>query len=249
MGNTFTLAYNKIQYQLDAYFKDPEAENHAKQVAAQAAQDKKVAEAKATATEKKSELDAKAAADKAAADALAERSKFSPVQVVVAKISKNILSFFTTLIIISLALYGGKLEANKAIGYGVLMRIVSFIYGSLFFFIVIPRSLYEIYFLNKTQPDYAGLPIWNYVPNGWAEQLFFGAFSYVEDNNSKILHEEVVHLYSDGLAKSLGLATTVAVAPSKPPPGVPVAAAKPPPGVPVAVAKPSAPSTPTATKV
>jgi hypothetical protein len=238
MGNTFTLAYNKIQYQFDTYFKDPEAENHAKQVAAQAAQDKKVADAKALAEGKKSELDAKAAADKAAADSLAERSKFSPVQVVLAKISSNILSFFITLFIICLALYGGKLEANKAIGYNVLMRIVSFIYGTLFFFVVIPKSLYEIYFLNKTQPDYAGLPIWNYVPDGWAEQLFFGAFSYVEDNNSKILREEVTHLYSDGLSKSLGLATTATVASSKPPPGVPVAAAK-----------PSAPSTPAPTKV
>ena len=30
MGNTLTLAVNKIQYQMDSYIKDPEAENHAK---------------------------------------------------------------------------------------------------------------------------------------------------------------------------------------------------------------------------
>jgi hypothetical protein len=210
MGNTLTLAVNKIQYQIYEYLKDPQAENHAKQLAIQKAQDKKVAEAKAAAEKNKTEKEIKNAEAKAEAEALALRSKFSSPQVFINKLLSNILSIFASLIIICLALYGGKLEANKAIGYGVPMRIVSFIYGALFFFIVIPKSLYDIYGLNKTIPDYAPLPIWKYVPNGWTEEIFFGPFSYVEDNNSKIAHQEIIHLYSDGFSKSVGLATTVA---------------------------------------
>lgn len=198
MGNTLTLAYNKVQYQLDAYFKDPEAENHAKQVAAQQAQDEAKAKRKALVSKSKGELDEKNKAARAEAEELAKRSSFSPAQTIVAKIAKGILSTYISLILLGFILYAGKLEANKAIGYGVPMRIVSFIYGALFFFIVIPKSLYDIYWLKMTIPDYAPLPIWNYVPDGWAEQLFFGAFSYVEDANSKVAREQVAQLYSDG---------------------------------------------------
>lgn len=198
MGNTLTLAVNKIKYQMDNYLKDPEAENHAKQLAAQAAQNEKVAKAKAAAANIKAIADAKAAEAKIAAEELAKRSKFSSPQIFASKIASNILSIFGSLIIICLALYAGKIEANRAIGYNVPMRIVSFIYGALFFFIVIPKSLYDIYVLDKTIPDYAALPIWNYVPNGWTEQIFFGAFSYVEDANSKAARQEVMRLYNDG---------------------------------------------------
>jgi len=205
MGNTLTLAVNKIQYQIDNYLKDPQAENHAKQLALQRAQDKRVAAAKAAADEKKVVTDAKAAEDKAAAEELAKRSKFSSPQEFAGKIASNILSIFGSLIIICLALYAGKIEANRAIGYNVPMRIVSFIYGALFFFIVIPKSLYDIYGLKKTIPDYAPLPIWNYVPDGWIEQIFFGPFSYVEDTNCKAAREEVTRLYKDGFT---GISTT-----------------------------------------
>ena len=257
MGNTLTLIVNKIQYEADKYLRDPEADNHAKQLAAQAIQNKKIEQAKLAKSITENEENAKANEDKIAADALAKRSEYSPPLVILAKISKNILNTFIALIIFGLALYGGKIEANKAIGYNIPMRIVSFIYGALFFFIVIPKSLYEIYWLKKTIPDYTLLPIWNYVPNGWAEQIFLGQFSYIEDNNSKIAREQILHLYSDALKNSIGLATSVGAAinkintsakqPSnvkeeKPAPGVPVAIVapnvkeeKPAPGVPVAI--------------
>ena len=246
-----TLAVNKIQYQMDSYLKDPAASNHAKQVAAQAVQDKKVADAKAAAAENKAIINAKNAEDKAAAEDLAKRSKFSSPQSFLGKAASKMLSIFTILIILGLALYAGKLEANKAIGYSVPMRIVSFIYGALFFFIVIPRSLYDIYGLKKTLPDYAPLPIWNYVPNGQAEQIFLGAFSYVEDADSKAAREVVVQLYKSGVSgitvDTKPVASPVASPkPEMPPKGIPVAMstpttiqAMPPKGVPVAMPTPT----------
>ena len=200
MGNTFALAYNKVQYQLDSYLKDPEADNHAKQVAAQAAQDKAAAERKAAADAKSTADTEQSEADKKAALELAERSKFSSPQVVISKIAKNVLSIFMILAIIALALYGGKIEANKAIGYNIPGRLLSFLYGAIFFFIVIPKSLYEIYWLHKPVPDYAPLPIWVYVPNGSVEQFFLGLFCYTEDSDSKVAREEVVKLYKGGLS-------------------------------------------------
>ena len=217
MGNTLTLAVNKVQYQLDAYLKDPEAENHAKQLAAQKVQDEAKEKRKALVSKSKSELDEKSKAAKAEAEDLAKRSSFSPPQTIAAKISKGILSTFISLIFIAFIMYAGKIEANKAIGYSVPMRIVSFIYGALFFFIVIPKSLYEIFWLKMAIPDYAPLPIWNYVPDGWAEQLFFGAFSYVEDANSKVARERVAQLYSDGFSGKIS--TPVAAAKSTAPTG------------------------------
>jgi hypothetical protein len=230
MGNTLTLAYNKAQYQLDAYFKDPEAENYAKQVAAQKIQDESKEKRKALVSKSKSELEEKNRIAKAEAEDLAKRSAFSPPQTIAAKISKGIISTFISLILIGFILYGGKLEANKAIGYGVPMRIVSFIYGALFFFIVIPKSLYDIYWLKMTIPDYAPLPIWNYVPDGWAEQLFFGAFSYVEDANSKVARERVAQLYSDGFSGIISTPVTAAksTAPTGPTGPSPIANSKPP---------------------
>lgn len=205
MGNTLALAYNKVQYQLDSYLKDPEADNHAKQLAAQAAQDKAAAkrqaaaDAEATADAEQSEADKKAALE------LAERSKFSSPQVVVSKIAKNTLNVFMILAIIALALYGGKIEANKAIGYNIPGRLLSFLYGAIFFFVVIPKSLYEIYWLQKPVPDYAPLPIWVYVPNGKVEQLFLGLFCYNEDGDSKAAREEVIKLYKGGINGFTGI--------------------------------------------
>jgi len=230
MGNTLTLAVNKVQYQLDAYLKDPEAENHAKQLAAQKVQDEAKEKRKALVSKSKSELDEKSKAAKAEAEDLAKRSSFSPPQTIAAKISKGILSTFISLIFIAFIMYAGKIEANKAIGYSVPMRIVSFIYGALFFFIVIPKSLYEIFWLKMAIPDYAPLPIWNYVPDGWAEQLFFGAFSYVEDANSKVARERVAQLYSDGFSGKIStpVAAAKSTAPTGPTGPSPIAISKPP---------------------
>jgi hypothetical protein len=198
MGNTLTLVVNKIQYEADKYLKDPEADNHAKQLAAQKIQDEAKAKRKALLSKSKEELEEKAIKDKAEAEELASRSQFSSPQTFLAKASKAIITTFFSFLLIGIMLYAGKLEANKAIGYSPPMRIVSFIYGALFFFIVIPKSLYDIYWLKKKIPDYAALPIWNYVPNGFVEQVFFGLFSYIEDGDMKAAREEITRLYSQG---------------------------------------------------
>jgi hypothetical protein len=202
MGNTVSLAYKKFQYQLDEYLKDPEAENHAKQLKLQADQDAAVAKRKAKTTEEKEKADAEALEKKIAADALTARSRFSSPMTIISKIASSILSTFFSLIVIGIALYAGKLEANKAMGYSIPMRILSFIYGAVFFFFVIPKCLYEIYWLNKPIPDYAFLPLTTYMPVGNLEYLFFGPFSYIEDANIGSAHTEVMELYKKGFAKS-----------------------------------------------
>ena len=184
-----TLAANKVQYQIDNYLKDPKAENHAKQLEKEQKLRIAAEKRKEALNESTAQLKVKSAKDRAEAEELARRSQFSSPQSFAGKVGSNMLSTFKTLVLVGFALYAGKIEANKAIGYSVPMRIVSFIYGALLFFIVIPRSLYEIYGLEKKIPDYAPLPIWNYVPNGWVEKIFFGLFSYVEDANSKAARE------------------------------------------------------------
>ena len=218
MGNTVSLAYKKFQYQLDEYLKDPEAENHAKQLKLQADQDAAVAKRKAKTTEEKEKADAEALEKKIAADALTARSRFSSPMTIISKIASSILSTFFSLIVIGIALYAGKLEANKAIGYSIPMRIVSFIYGAVFFFFVIPKCLYEIYWLNKPIPDYAFLPLTTYMPVGNLEHLFFGPFSYIEDANIGSAHNDVIELYKKGFAKSTEVTSPTESNPGSPAP-------------------------------
>ena len=93
MGNTLTLAVNKVQYQIDNYLKDPEAENHAKQLAAQQAQDEAKAKREALVSKSNSELEEKNKVAKQEAEDLARRSAFSPPQTIAAKISKSIILY------------------------------------------------------------------------------------------------------------------------------------------------------------
>ena len=81
MGNTLSLAYNKIKYSIDKELRDPEADAYAKQQALQAEQDKAVADRKAAAAAKAS-VDAKEAEEKKLEDEeKARKSKFSPVYI------------------------------------------------------------------------------------------------------------------------------------------------------------------------
>jgi hypothetical protein len=158
----------------------------------------------------------------------------------VGKAAGRIIEIFIKILIVILALYAGKLEANKAIGYSISMRIVSFVYGALFFFIVIPRTIYDLYTYDKKPPNYTFLPIWDYVPNGKIEWFFYSLFSYREDANSRAAREDVARLYKDGFT---GISTPPIVA--KPvAPVAPVAA--PAAGAPAAspVASPAAPAGP-----
>ena len=244
MGNTLSLLYKRIQFSTDSYLKNPEAEAHAKQVAKQQAQDEAAAKRKAALNESKAELKAKNEEAKKEAEDLARRSKVSSPSEMLGKAAKRIMNVFGTLLIVGLGLYAGKLEANKAIGYSVSMRIVSFIYGAIFFFAVIPRTLYDRYALDKKIPDYAPLPIWNYVPNGRIERIFLGLFSYVEDANSIAAREDVMRLYKDGFT---GQTTPPIVA--KPVPVVAPVAGAPVAGAPVAAAVATPVATPVAAPV
>lgn len=219
MGNTVSLAFKKFQYNIDSYFKDPEAEAHAKQVEKQKKLDEAAAKRKEALTKSKETVEAKNAEAKKEAEDLARRSKVSSPGEMVGKAAARIIDIFIKILIVILALYAGKLEANKAIGYSISMRIVSFVYGALFFFIVIPRSIYDLYTYNKKPPNYTFLPVWNYVPNGKIEWFFFGPFSYKEDAASRAAAADVERLYRDGFT---GISTPPIVAKPEPLPVTPV---------------------------
>jgi len=245
MGNTLTLAYNKLKYQVDKELRDPEADAYAKQQALQAEQDKAVAERKALA-DKNSVADKKAAEEKKLEDEeKARKSKFSPVSHTSAKVAQNIFAVFSSLLLILLGLYAGSLSANKDIGYNIPFRIMSFIYGAILFPVIYIRMFIDMYRGIK-RPYYAFLPIWNYEPDGWVERIFWGPFSFVDDGGIGTAQQEVKDLYISAAGATatvigaLGSLTKLAkpVAMATPVP-VPAAMATPVP-VPAPVATPAA---------
>jgi hypothetical protein len=177
MGNTLSSVYNKFQYEMHRQLSDPEAESYARQQVLQAEQDKAAAKRKAMTDAEKEEQDKKDAENKLAAANLAKRSKFSSFGELVEQISNSTLAIFTSLLVICLVLYAGSLSANKAIGYNVPFRILSFFYGMIFFPFVYITSLYDTYYRGITRPYYGFLPIYNYTPNGWVERIFLGLIS------------------------------------------------------------------------
>ena len=99
MGNTLTLAYNKIQYQISKVLTDPDADDYAKQQAAQAEQDKAVADRDAAIkAATKEAAEGQTAQQKEAAE-LEARSKFSSPSEFAHKVSKSILNTSIILII------------------------------------------------------------------------------------------------------------------------------------------------------
>jgi hypothetical protein len=238
MGNTLSLAYNKAKYHIDNQLRDPEADAYAKQQAIQAEQDKAVADRKAAAAAQ-AVVDAKVAEEKKVEDAEKERkSKFSPVSHTGAKVAQNIFIIFWSLLLILLGLYAGSLCANKAIGYNIPFRLMSFFYGILLFPAVYIRMFIEMYRGVKS-PYYGFLPIWKYEPDGWVERIFWGPFSFVDDGGIGTAQQEVKDLYMSAAGATatvlgaLGSLTKKAPIATPTPAPVPVAIAAP---VPVAVA-------------
>ena len=192
---------NKIQYSISELVSDPKADAFARQQAIQAQQDaeararRDAAAANASAQEKarlKAEEDAKA---------LSERSQFKPVRAtsnVAAGIIKTFMSFILALVI----LYGGHLAANEAIGYKIPFRLLSFLYGCIFFFIEIPKMLIRRYWYQIKPPYYTYLPLSTYEPKGDLEILFLGGFCYKEDDNSHMARAAVEALYKTAFEKS-----------------------------------------------
>jgi len=203
MGNTLTLAYNKLQYMTAKNLSDPEADNYAKQQAAQAKQDAEAKKRKIEAAKNASEAEQQKKEAQEAALELQKRSQFSSVSENMAKASDGIIKVFISIALIAIILYGGYISANKAIGYSISFRLVSFLYGCLCFFYVIPQKLIDIYYYKNKFHHYAFLPLSTHVPIGNVERFFIGAFCYTEDDISRAAKEEVRRLYESGFNKSL----------------------------------------------
>ena len=196
-----TQISNKLQYSISQWASDPEAEAYAKEQAKQRQHD---AEAQERINQTKLESD-KNFNEKAEADAkakeLAERSEFKPQRAtsnIAAGIIKGFFQFIFTLIV----LYGGHLAANEAIGYKIPFRILSFLYGCMFFFIQIPKMLISRYWYQIKPPYYTYLPISTYEPNGDLEVLFLGGFCYKEDEASTMARAAVETLYRTAFEKT-----------------------------------------------
>ena len=256
-----TSLSNKIQYMIAKNTSDPEAGEYAKQQADQAAADAKVKEERdKLAKQASDDADIKRKKDEEAA-ALTDRSKFKPTELI-GDVARNILSVIGILILVFFLLYGGHIAANKAIGYKVPFRILSFLYGIVFSFWVVPKSVYDVYWKKETLPYFTFLPISTYEPVGDIEKIFVGGFCYKEDEVSSAARAAVAALYSDAFTKSVNAAPAIAKAAvaavasvaaknSAPAPAPPPPAPAPPPPAPAApppppVAKPSPPPSPVA---
>ena len=190
----FTSLVNKITYQINKAVSDPEAEAYAAAQAKQAKQDAAVAANKAN-KEEKAEAKAKAAKDaKDAAEKLSARSN-SSISGFAGESSQQILIVFFVLAYITVATYGGHLAANRDIGYSIAGRIVSFIYGTILFPVLIIQYIWDTFKEGKVIPNYSFLPISTYVPTGDLEKMVIGPFCYVPDQASVDATAKVAQMY------------------------------------------------------
>ena len=201
MSGLFTQVVNKIQYKISEWASDPKAQEYAKQQEAQARHNAETQARKQTAEEQARVQAAATAEAEAKARDLASRSQFSPTRAS-SNIATGILNGFMQLIFVLIAMYGGHLAANEAIGYNLPFRLLSFIYGTIFFFIVIPMSLYNTYWLNIPPKYYTYLPLSTYEPIGDLQVLFLGGFCYKEDQQAIDARNKVAELYKHGFEKS-----------------------------------------------
>jgi len=196
-----TKLSNKINYYTSKALDDPDAEEYVKQQAIQEAQDKAVADRK---------LAEDADAAKQASDAevaslkikdLETRNKFSVTRAT-GDTASGILKIFGSLLLVGIMMYGGHLAANQAIGYNAPFRLLTFLYGSLFFFYHIPKGLYDKYINKKKLEFYSFLPLSTYHPTGDLEKFFIGPFCYSETQESQAARAVVQSLYSTAFTKS-----------------------------------------------
>ena len=210
MGNLITKTYNKFQYEVSKAVSDPKADDYAKQQKVQETQDKAVAKLKKENENKKNEMEKERAEKLKASIELEKRSKFNPISHQIHNIAKSILVNGLILIFLGIAMYGGKISANQAIGYNIPFRILSFFYGMIFFFIVIPRAFIFRYAYGIKILNYTFIPLSIYVPEGWVERVFIGPYCYQEDENCIIEKNKVASLYKNGYDNSLKLAVAAA---------------------------------------
>lgn len=94
------------------------------------------------------------------------------------RLKKTISSAFVKAVIIGLMLWAGTLAANDAIWRNRGYRIINFLYGSLFFFIVLPYYIYR-YFKKSSPTLFALLPLTTYEPQTMMEKIIYGLFWYI----------------------------------------------------------------------
>lgn len=182
---------------------DPKAEEYAKQQAIQKKQDEEVRQREAAASKASAEADAKKKSAAEASADLASRSQMNPSKAA-ADIAKSTLNWFFFIFLAMIALYGGSIAANMSIGYNVPFRRMSFVYGTLMFFLVIPYYIYLVYFKNQTIPYYSFFPTNStYVPIDTLEQILYGWYCYKEDDASKAARAIVQKIYESGFKRSL----------------------------------------------
>ena len=196
-----TGIYNKIQYTMANAISDPKAEEFAKQQAIQKKQDEEVKRREAETSQAEAEKVAKKAADDAAAKDLAKRSQFNSTEAS-ADIAKRILNGFFYCLLILTALYSGHIAANLSIGYNAPFRVFSFFYGTLFFFLIIPYTLYIVYVKQQKIPSYTVLPMSTYTTQGTFESIIYGWYCYKEDEVSKAARAAIDQMYLNGFTRS-----------------------------------------------
>lgn len=196
-----TQVSNKIQYSISQWASDPEAESYAKDKARQDEQDAETQERLNEAKEKGAAAAAAKAESEAKAKSMADRSEFK-TQRATSNVASGIIKGFMNFILTLVILYGGHLAANEAIGYKIPFRVLSFVYGCLFFFIEIPKMLIRRYAYQIKPAYYTYFPLSTYEPMGDLEILFLGAFCYKEDNASQMARATVETLYKTAFEKS-----------------------------------------------
>jgi hypothetical protein len=208
--NLIRSLYNKVQYLVSKNVSDPKADAYARQQELQNKHDEAVREREEEIAKEKEELAkdeeerlAKQATEEKKASDLSVRSRFDTKQLVHDS-AIGILKALGSLIYTILCLYGGYISANNAIGYNNPFRILSFIYGSIFAFYVIPMAIYRVYGKGETMHHYSFLPLSTYVPKGNFEYVLIGPYCYQEDESSVAARRAVEILYSDAYNKSAG---------------------------------------------
>ena len=234
--------FNKIQYHVTKAVSDPKANEFVKEQAAQAKQEAEIKERKELEVTEKKKINEMALEKQKEIINLNERNTFS-IKRAIGKAASGILNALRIIVFIVLVIYGGILAANDAIGYNFPFRILSFIYGCVCFWYIIPRSFFHKYYAKIDVPYYSMLPISTYKPVGMFESLIYGPFCYTEDSRVLFAKQAVETLYKNGYLRSINqalIAGTVASVSMMPP--------VPNPSAPVVPKPPSAPEVPKPTE-
>jgi cation transport ATPase len=191
--------YNKAINKVDKELTDPEAEEAAKQAEKQAKQEAEVAARLEKEEKAKQKAEAKRIQAEEKAKALQERAEFN-VGKTVRSASSNIITITVIIGVVMIMMYGGHLASNSAIGYSPFMRVLMFMYGTLLFWYIIPKTLYDVYWVGKELDYYTFIPLTTYVPQNGFEEIVFGPFCYEESEKTRAARDTVKALYERGSA-------------------------------------------------